>query len=191
MCSEQLSDAGAMTSPGTSDSRRAGLVIVVGMAVLMWVSEVVDQLLGRLDSLGIEPRSVDGLSGVVLAPFLHAGFGHLAANTVPFLVMGALIALSGARRVMAVTVIVVLVSGVVFGYAAYLVARGVFDRRLHYVATGVLVAFLYGTSLLFGLLPQAGISWQGHLFGTLGGVLAARVLAGRPVARTSPRPGAA
>ena len=180
-----------MTSPGTSDSRRAGLVIVVGMAVLMWVSEVVDQLLGRLDSLGIEPRSVDGLSGVVLAPILHAGFGHLAANTVPFLVMGALIALSGARRVMAVTVIVVLVSGVVFGYAAYLVARGVFDRRLHYVATGVLVAFLYGTSLLFGLLPQAGISWQGHLFGTLGGVLAARVLAGRPVARTSPRPGAA
>lgn len=178
------------------------------MAVLMWVSEVVDQLLGRLDSLGIEPRSVDGLSGVVLAPFLHAGFGHLAANTVPFLVMGALIALSGARRVMAVTVVVVLVSGVgtwllappstlhigasgvVFGYAAYLVARGVFDRRLHYVATGVLVAFLYGTSLLFGLLPQAGISWQGHLFGTLGGVLAARVLAGRPVARTSPRPGA-
>lgn len=197
-----------MTSPGTSDSRRAGLVVVAGMAVLMWVSEVVDLLLGGLDSLGIEPRSVDGLSGVVLAPFLHAGFGHLAANTVPFLVMGALIALSGARRVLAVTVIVVLVSGVgtwlvappstlhigasgvVFGYAAYLVARGVFDRRPHYLATGVLVAFLYGTSLLFGLLPQAGISWQAHLFGMLGGLLAARVLAGRPVARASPRPGA-
>jgi membrane associated rhomboid family serine protease len=138
----------------------------------------------------------------VLAPFLHGGFGHLASNTVPFLVMGALIALSGLRRVLAVTVIVALVSGlgtwliapstslhigasgVVFGYAGYLVARGLFDRRLRYLATGVLVALLYGSSLLLGLVPQEGISWQAHLFGAIGGLVAARVLARRrPTAR--------
>lgn len=165
----------------------------------MWISEVIDLAVGRLDELGIEPRSVDGLSGVVLAPFLHAGFGHLMANTVPFLVMGGLIALSGLRRVLAVTVIVALVSGlgtwlvappsslhvgasgVVFGYAAYLVARGLFDRRLVYLATGFLVALVYGTTLLLGLLPREGISWQGHLFGAFGGLVAARVLARRPV----------
>jgi membrane associated rhomboid family serine protease len=71
-------------------------------------------------------------------------------------------------------------SGVVFGYAAYLLARGFFDRRLRYVAVGLVVALGYGTTLLLGLLPQNGISWQGHLFGALGGVLAARLLSRRP-----------
>ena len=186
-----------MPSRTSGDSRRSGLLVVAAMVAVMWVSETVDLVVGRLDALGIEPRSVDGLSGVVLAPFLHAGFGHLISNTVPFLVMGALIALSGLRRVLAVTVIVALVSGlgtwliapasslhigasgVVFGYAAYLVARGVFDRRLVYLATGLVVALVYGSSLLLGLLPREGISWQGHLFGALGGLLAARVLARR------------
>jgi membrane associated rhomboid family serine protease len=68
-------------------------------------------------------------------------------------------------------------SGVVFGFAAYLVARGLFDRRLHYLVIGLLVAVVYGGTLLSGLLPSPGISWQGHLFGALGGILAARILA--------------
>ena len=188
-----------MTSPArsSSSSRRGGLLVIGAMVVLMWVSEVVDLAVGRLDALGIEPRSVDGLTGVPLAPFLHAGFGHLVSNTVPFLVLGALIALSGLRRVVAVTVVVALVgglgtwllapagtvhigaSGVVFGYAGYLVARGVFDRRLRYLAVGIVVALVYGSSLLLGLLPRAGISWQGHLFGAIGGIVAARLLARR------------
>lgn len=190
-----------MTAPATSDSRRSGLLVVAAMSVLMWLSEVVDLLVGRLDALGIEPRSADGLWGVPLAPFLHAGFAHLAANTVPFLVLGAIIALSGLRRVLAVTLIVMVVggigtwlvapsstvhigaSGVVFGYAAYLVARGLFDHRLHYLAVGVVVALMYGSSLLLGLLPREGVSWQGHLFGALGGLLAARVLAKRTATR--------
>lgn len=185
-----------MSSPRTSDSRRSGLLLVGGMTALMWVSETVDLVVGRLDELGIEPRTADGLTGVVLAPFLHGGFGHLVANTVPFLALGALLALSGLRLVVAVTLVVMLVSGlgtwllapestvhigasgVVFGYAAYLLARGFFDRRLRYLAVGVLVALVYGSTLLLGLLPQNGISWQGHLFGALGGLLAARTLAG-------------
>jgi membrane associated rhomboid family serine protease len=176
------------------------VILVAAMATVMWVSEVVDAFVGWLDALGIEPRSADGLWGVVLAPFLHAGFGHLAANTVPFLVMGVLIALSGLARVLAVTAIVAVVSGlgtwlvapsatvhlgasgVVFGYAAYLVARGFFDRRFLYLLTGLVVALVYGTTVLFGLLPRDGISWQGHLFGALGGLLAARVLARRRAA---------
>jgi membrane associated rhomboid family serine protease len=190
-----------VTAPDRSskDSRQAGLVAVGLLVAVMWVSEIVDTALGgRLDGLGIEPRQVDGLTGVVLAPFLHGGFGHLISNTVPFVVLGALVALSGLARLLLVTVIVVLVSGigtwlvapsatvhigasgVVFGFAAYLVARGVFDRRLHYIAVGLLVAFVYGTTLLFGLVPRPGVSWQGHLFGAVGGLVAARVLAQRP-----------
>jgi len=185
------------TAIRTTDTRRSGLLLVGAMAALMWVSEVVDAAVGRLDTLGIEPRTADGLWGVPFAPFLHAGFGHLIANTVPFLVLGAVIALSGLRRVLLVTLVVALVSGlgtwllapsgtlhigasgVVFGYAAYLIARGLFDRRWYYLVTGLVVALVQGGSLLLGLLPRDGISWQGHLFGALGGLLAARLLARR------------
>lgn len=170
--------------------------MVFALAVIMWASEIVDTVVNhRLDGYGIEPRDVDGLTGIIAAPFLHAGFDHLAANTVPFLVMGFVIAFKGAMRVAAVTVIVALVSGigtwlvapantvhigasgVVFGYATYLFSRGFFDRDLVGLAIGLVVGAIWGTALLGGLLPQEGISWQGHLFGAVGGVLAARMLA--------------
>lgn len=172
------------------------------MLAVMWVSESVDAVLGGdLDSLGIRPRSTEGLVGIVLAPFLHVGFGHLIGNTVPFVVLGALIALSGLARVLAVTAVVAVVggigtwlvapaqtvhlgaSGLVFGFAAYLVARGIFDRRVRSIAIGLLVTVVYGTTLLFGLLPREGISWQGHVFGAVGGVVAARLLSRRSTGR--------
>ena len=184
--------------PSAGDSRRAGVGAVLVLLGLMWLLEVVDVVLdGRLDRLGIEPREADGLTGVVLAPLLHGGFGHLLSNTVPFAVLGVLVAMSGLARLLAVTAVVTLVSGLgtwlvapdgtvhigasglVFGFAAYLVARGVFDRRLLYLATGVLVALVYGTTLLFGLLPRPGVSWQGHLFGAVGGLVAAWLLSRR------------
>lgn len=174
---------------------RPGLVLVAGMAALMWVVEVVDLLAGgRLDGLGIVPRDPDGLVGIVLAPFLHVGFGHLAGNTLPLLVLGATVALGGALRVALVTAVVALVaglgvwllapagtvhlgaSGLVFGYAAYLATRGLFSRRPVQLAVGVLVVLVWGTTLLGGLVPASGVSWQGHLFGALGGVAAARLL---------------
>jgi membrane associated rhomboid family serine protease len=181
-------------TPRRSD-RQQGLVFVAGMALVMWVVEVIDQISGGdLEQYGIEPHNPDGLVGIVTAPFLHAGFGHLIGNTIPFLVLGATIALSGFVRVAATTAIVAVVggfgtwlvapsgtdhigaSGIVFGYASYLIARGLFSRSLLHLAVGVGVIALYGTTLLTGLAPTDGISWQGHLFGGIGGVVAARVL---------------
>ncbi|MCU1502832.1 MAG: hypothetical protein JWM12_2186, partial [Ilumatobacteraceae bacterium] len=67
------------------------------MVAAMWAVEVIDLPLdGRLDRFGIRPRRLDGLDGVLFAPFLHVGFGHLIANTVPFMVLGGVICLSGA-----------------------------------------------------------------------------------------------
>jgi membrane associated rhomboid family serine protease len=188
-----------------SDRQRA-IVILLGLVVLMWVVEIVDTGLDhRLDRYGIEPRDPDGLDGVFAAPFLHVGFGHLIANTIPFVAMGVLIALEGTRRLVAVTVIVALISGVgtwliaasgtvhvgasgiVFGYATYLIARGIFNRRASQVVVGLAVAVLWGGALVGGLEPRRGISWQGHLFGALGGVAAA-ALVRRRTPPLPPRP---
>jgi membrane associated rhomboid family serine protease len=165
---------------------------------VMWAVEAVDQIAGgRLDRKGIEPREVDGLDGIVWAPFLHADWQHLIGNTIPFVLLGLAIALGGVARVILVTVIVAVVgglgtwliapantihigaSGIVFGFAGYLVARGVFSRSPWQLLLGAAVLVVWGATLLQGVVPETGISWQGHLFGAIGGVVAARVLTQR------------
>lgn len=187
-----------MSTPARTDrsDRTNGLLVVAAMVTLMWVLEIIDVIAGhRLDAYGIEPRAADGLAEVVSAPFLHLGFAHLISNTVPFAVMGAAIALGGAARVLLVTAVVGLVSGLgvwlvaptgsvtlgasglVFGYATYLLFRGLFNRSALEIGVGLVVGAVWGTALLGGLLPQDGISWQAHFFGAVGGLLAARMLA--------------
>ncbi len=183
-----------MTVEPQRDARVRGLILVAAMVAVMWVVEIVDLVAGDLDSAGIRPRDPEGLVGVALAPVLHGGFGHLIGNTIPFLVLGALIALSGLARVAAVIGIVALVgglgtwlvapagtvhigaSGLVFGFAAYLIARGAYSRRMLHLAIGVVVLLVYGSTLAFGFVPTPGVSWQGHAFGAVGGVVAAWLL---------------
>ena len=174
-----------------------GAKILLALVALMWAVEVVDVIADhQLDQYGIEARDPQGLDGIVTAPFLHVGFGHLISNTIPFVIMGLLIAVEGARRLVAVFAIVALVSGlgtwivapegsihvgasgVVFGFATYLIARGWFNRRTSQIAIGLVILVIWGGVLVGGLQPREGISWQGHLFGAIGGVVAARVLAG-------------
>ena len=183
-------------TPARRSSRQEGLALIGLLVAVMWVSEIVDTAIGNdLDQYGIQPRDADGLIGVATSPFLHGGFGHLIGNTVPFVVMGVVIALAGAARVLAVAAIVALVSGlgtwliapegtnhigasgVVFGFATYLIARGFYNRSVMEIAVGLIVVAVFGVTLLGGLAPQEGISWQGHLFGAIGGIVAARVLA--------------
>lgn len=144
-----------------------------------------------LDTFGIIPREAGELRDIVPAAFMHFGFDHLAANSVPLLVFGFLATLSGLRRFLAVATVIILASGlgvwltaaehsttagtsgVVFGLFGYLLIRGFVDRRVGDVVVGLLVGAVYG-SLLWGVLPTAaGVSRQGHLFGLLGGVAAA------------------
>lgn len=193
------SGPGAVERPRLAELRRP-LTPVLGVLAVMWALEIVDLPLdGRLDRFGIRPRELGGLDGVLFSPFLHDGIGHLLANTVPFVLLGGAIALGAVRRWMVVTVVVALAggfatwllgpsrtvvigaSGVVFGYLGYLLSRGFFERKVSYVVGGIVTLLVYG-GILWGLLPRPGVSWQGHVFGALAGVLAAWLLHG-PMAR--------
>ncbi|GAA3962487.1 rhomboid family intramembrane serine protease [Gordonia caeni] len=166
-------------------------VIVAALFVIEGIDAATDY---RLDQAGIVPRTADGLTGIVWAPLLHIDFAHLIANVVPGAVLGFLLLMAG--RFLAVTAVVWVVSGfgvwltapagtvtvgasgIVFGWLTYLLVRGIFNRDFWQVLGGLVLLVVYG-GILWGMVPAGGaVSWQGHLFGALGGVLAAWVLAG-------------
>jgi len=179
--------------PSLLDSVKSHAVLLFGVLVLMWVVEVVDFLLPIVDfdQFGIRPRSVMGLTGVLFAPFLHGGFGHLLANSLPFLVLGGLVLLGGGKVFRKVSLFVVLAGGLgvwvlgkgnsvhigasllVFGYLGFLLSRGIFERSIVWILVSVVILLLYG-GMLYGMLPgQRGISWIGHVCGFVAGIGAA------------------
>ncbi|MFR9731547.1 rhomboid family intramembrane serine protease [Saccharopolyspora sp. MS10] len=174
---------------------RAAIQMSIMVAVL-WVIEFWDQATGEhLDANGIVPHRLDGLDGVLWAPLLHAGFAHLMSNTIPLLVLGWLLLANGVRQFVAVTAVVWLVaglgtwliatgpsthvgaSGVAFGWMVFLLVRGFFARSFGQIVVAVVLFFYWG-GMLWGVLPSSPlVSWQGHLCGALGGLLAAWLVA--------------
>lgn len=180
------------TEPFYASLGRA-FVVMCAVVPVLFVVEVIDWATGESLSLfgGIEPRLIDGLDGVVLAPFLHVDFPHVYANSVPLILLGTFVLAAGVRRFLWSTGVIMLVagmgvwivgepgtvhvgaSGVIFGYLSLLLTRGVVERSWWNAAVALLIGLLYWWQL-FGMLPgQERISWEGHLFGFIGGVLAA------------------
>ncbi len=169
-------------------------------ALAFWGVEIVDVLLvpaPGLDVYGIRPRSEAGLYGIVLAPLLHGGFSHVAANTGPFLVLGGLVAARSLREYLRLSLTVTLLggllvwligaphsihigaSGVVFGYFGYLLRVGWVERHPAWILVSLGVALLYG-GLVFGVFPSSAfVSWESHASGFGIGL----VMAGRRRAR--------
>ncbi|MEP6599603.1 MAG: rhomboid family intramembrane serine protease [Actinomycetota bacterium] len=191
--------------PFDPTSWTGALTIMAGLAGLLYVVEAFDAAGGhRLDRFGLRPRMVDGLEGIVTAPFLHAGWWHLISNTGPFVLLGWVLLLSGLRTFLTVTALVALiggaatwalapaglivgVSGVIFGWLGYLIARAFFARRVLWIVAAVLVAFFF-SGLFAGLLPtlNSNVSWQGHVFGFAAGVFAGWLLHPRAPRRVRP-----
>ena len=174
----------------------------VVLLLLMWGVHLIDAVLpGSFTGFGLRSWDPGGLGGVFVGPLLHADWAHLMANSVPFLVLGCLVAVEGAGRFWLVTAVVVVVGGagtwlvnapgtltvgaslLVFGYFGYVVLRvfapGRVAHRVGYAAIAVVVILLYGGSMLAGVVGvREGISWQAHLFGAVGGAVAAFVRRG-------------
>ena len=167
-----------------------------GFAALLWIVEIINAIDGyQLNRFGLQPRVLAGLWGVLTAPFLHNDVAHLASNTLPVILVGWVLMLSGLRTWLMVTAFVVVVgglltwlvgpsntvivgaSGLVFGWLGYLLARAWFSRQLKWILVAVAVLFFFGT-LLFGLFPtlHSGVSWQAHVCGFVAGVGAGALL---------------
>lgn len=162
---------------------------------IMWVVECANFMVGgSLDAYGLVPHSIQGLRGIVFAPFLHGSFAHLIANTLPYLTLGWLVMLRRTSDFVWTSIVVMLISGlgtwliapsnsvhvgasgVIFGYLGFLISRGYFERGFIAILLSLTIGVLYG-GLIWGVLPgNSGISWQGHLFGFIGGICAARLL---------------
>ncbi|MGC3906239.1 rhomboid family intramembrane serine protease [Corynebacterium variabile] len=190
-------------SPATFRRSRTGKALITSgsFLVVIWVLMLVNALSNyRLTGYGVEPREIEGLRGIIVAPFLHVDFSHLLANTPACAVLLFLIALSGQKAVWVSSVCTVIVGGVgiwltgpensvhvgasilIYGWVAFLVLRGFFVRSFGQIALGVVVALIYA-GLFWGLFPgNPGVSWQGHLFGAVGGAVAA-FLTGRQTGR--------
>lgn len=169
----------------------------VALLVVMWLARLVDWILpGDFNKLGLVSWQPTHLYGLVTSPLLHGGWGHLLANSVPFLVLGLLVAAGGARTFWWVTAVVALVSGagaffintpgvltvgasgLVFGYFGYVLVAGFFAtgwvKKIAMWLVAIVVFAAYGMSMFSGIIAAgAHVSWQGHLFGLAGGVVAA------------------
>jgi membrane associated rhomboid family serine protease len=188
----------------TKERIKPAVITVGAFALLLIIVQTINWAMGyRLDQYGVEPRSWSGLWGVLTAPLLHGSWGHLWSNLVPLVIMGVLIMLSGVRQFVAVTVLVWLVSGlgvwliapagsvtvgasgIVFGWLAFLIVRGIWTRTWQHILLGLVLLALYGGLFWSGIVQVAAadvtgvvtVSWQAHLFGAIGGVLAAFLVA--------------
>lgn len=186
---------------GVAEEFKDQVTILLGLTAILWLVEIVDAFILQTYSLnryGIAPRNLIGLRGILFAPFLHGNFPHLIANTIPFLSLGWLVMLQRTSDFWRVTAMTMLVGGLgiwligqpnsihigasilIFGYLGFLLFRGYFQRNAPSIALSLIVAVFYG-SLIFGVLPsRAGVSWEGHLFGFIGGVIAAYQISKSP-----------
>lgn len=190
-------DATSRTEPPLDPTSWSGaLIIMTSVGALLWIIEFVnaadDQQLGRF---GLQPRHLAGLRGVLTEPFLHNSLQHMLSNTVPLVLIGWALLLSGVRIWLTVTAIVVVAgglltwlvapgnqiivgaSGMIFGWLGYLLARAYFSRQLKWIVVAVLVLLFFG-SLLFGLFPtlHSNVSWQAHVCGFAAGIGAGALL---------------
>ncbi|MGK0338716.1 MAG: membrane associated rhomboid family serine protease [Candidatus Azotimanducaceae bacterium] len=175
------------------------VLLLVGV---IWTVEFLNGLIGhRLNVFGIFPRRLESLPGILFWPLLHGGYGHLIVNTTPLLVMGFFVALRGVRTFVFSSLLILILaglgvwlfgrpafhigaSGLVFGYFGFLVALAWFERSLFTFSIACLVLFYYG-GIIFGILPRDEfVSWEGHLFGLLAGIVAANLFARKSIRRS-------
>ena len=202
-------DAGRFGTTAFYAALGRAFVVMCAVIPVLAMIELLDQATGgQLDLLfGIRPRAIAGIDGIILAPLVHADFNHLVANAAPMVLLGTFVLAAGTRRFLLATLLIAVVSGlgvwfttpsnylvvgasgVIFGWLGLLLVRGIVEHSLWNLGVTLVVGLLYGWQV-FALLPsERQVSWQGHLFGFIGGAVAAILFRERPArARISDAP---
>jgi len=163
----------------------------VPIVCVLWLVHTVNFLTGNhLGHWGIFPRELDGLKGIITAPFIHGSWEHLFSNSAPFLVTTTLIHFFYRKAAWPSFIFIYLLtgalvwmfgrsvyhigaSGVVYGLVSFIFWSGVFRRNIKSIVLALIVTILY-SGYLQGIIPfQDGISWESHLIGGLVGILVA------------------
>lgn len=167
------------------------IIIPLCFILLLWIIQLAQKFLNiNFIKLGLYPRKISGLLGIITAPLIHAGFGHLFSNSLPLLFLGTGLLYFYPKSALKIFVFVYIIpgifvwlfarsayhigaSGMVYGFVSFLFFSGIIRRDTRSIALALIVTFLYG-SIIWGILPlNNGISWEYHLFGSLTGIVCA------------------
>jgi membrane associated rhomboid family serine protease len=175
---------------------KKNLLTALWVTAIIWIVFLLNFIIffAEFKNLGIKPRTVEGLIGIALSPFLHAGWGHLISNSIPLFILTFLILQFYKKLWIPVTIFSIILggfcvwliaksgtnhigaSGVIFSYIGFLLFSGIFRKSPIPIIIGIIVLFLYGGALIRGIIPgQPGISVSGHFFGAIAGVVAAYI----------------
>ena len=173
------------------------ITIILVFLGLIWAIWLIDNMFQQRlsSSFGVRPRTTSGLIGIIISPFLHGGFNHILNNSLGFVLFASLILLRDIKSFFIVSIIAILfsglgiwlfggsdtnhigASGLIFGYFGYCISTGFFEKKIMIVLFSILIIIGYG-SMILGVLPlKQGVSWEGHFFGLLGGIVSAYILA--------------
>ena len=176
-------------------------LLLLGITLCLWVITIIDQNTPNWNltlNYGIKPKILSGILGIFTAPLIHINYSHLIGNTLPFMALAGMVLMNGRRKFIFTSIFSALFAGIgiwvfgavgsihtgsstlIFSYLGFLLIQAWLVRSLLTGFLAILSITLYGTLLLTLLINQDGISWHGHLFGLLGGLISAILITSSP-----------
>ena len=176
-------------------------LLLLGITLCLWVITIIDQNTPNWNltlNYGIKPKILSGILGIFTAPLIHINYSHLIGNTLPFMALAGMVLMNGRRKFIFTSIFSALFAGIgiwvfgaagsihtgsstlIFSYLGFLIIQAWLVRSILTGFLAILSISLYGTLLLTLLINQDGISWHGHLFGLLGGLISAILITSSP-----------
>ena len=176
-------------------------LLLLGITFCLWGITIIDQNTPNWNltlNYGIKPKIISGILGIFTAPLIHINYSHLIGNTLPFMALAGMVLMNGRRKFIFTSIFSALFAGIgigvfgaagsihtgsrtlIFSYLGFLLIQAWLVRSILTGFLAILSISLYGTLLLTLLINQDGISWHGHLFGLLGGLISAILITSSP-----------
>ncbi|MCB9061898.1 MAG: rhomboid family intramembrane serine protease [Halobacteriovoraceae bacterium] len=171
---------------------KKNVISIVYFIGLIWIGFFLSFII-PINNFGIIPRTLRGLIGIILSPFLHANLNHILSNTTALIVFTPLFSFIETKQIISKLGILILVSGfitwtiggsgvhigasgLIFSLYGFLISLAYFQRKFSYFALSFFISIFYGY-MIFGVFPiEKGISWEGHLGGLIAGIIYAKYL---------------